>query len=86
MDLVFECVDKETNTKTEYVDKITKFIKSDNIRKNQWYDLSVSKEFVVNNDSKHTVSIYLSSVRYNDQWVANSTLTIGERTAKIEVK
>ena len=86
MDLVFECVDKETNTKTEYIDKITKFIKSDIIRKGQWYDLSVSKEFVVSNDSEHSIIIYLSSVRHNDQWVANSTLTIGERTAKIEVK
>lgn len=86
MDLVFECTDTKTNTKTEYVDKITKFIKSDIIRKNQWYDLSVSKEFVVNKDNGHSIRIYLSSVRYDDQWVANSTLTIGERTAKIEVK
>ena len=86
MDLVIECTDKETNTKTEYVDKISKFIKSDIIRKDQWYDLSVSKEFVVNKDSEHTISIYLSSVKYDDQWVKNSTLTVGERTAKIEVK
>lgn len=86
MDLVIECTDKETNTKTEYVDKITKFIKSDIIQESQWYDLSVSKEFVVSKDSEHSIAIYISSVRYDDQWVGGSSLTIGKRTAKIEVK
>jgi hypothetical protein len=86
MDLVVECIDTKTNTKTEYVDKISKFIKSDIIRENHWYDLSVSKEFVVNKDNEHTIKIHISTVRYNDQWVGGSSLTFGKRTAKIEVK
>ena len=82
MDLVFEC--KTADTKTDYVDKVSKFIKSDIIRKDKWYDLSVSKEFVVKNSGDITLTVYVSSVRYDDQWVGGTTLTIGDRTLKIE--
>ena len=82
MDLVFEC--KTADAKTEYVDKVSKFIKSDIIRKDKWYDLSVSKEFLVKNSGDVTLSVYVSSVRYDDQWVGGTTLTIGERNLKIE--
>jgi len=86
MDLVFECRNAETNAKTDYIDKISKFIKADIIRKDRWYDLSVSKEFLVPNGKNHILSIYLSSARYDDQWVGGSTLTIGDRKVKIEIE
>lgn len=82
MDLVFEC--KTADTKTDYVDKVSKFIKSDIIRKDKWYDLSVSKEFVIKNSGDITLTVYVSSVRYDDQWVGGTTLTVGERKLKIE--
>ena len=82
MDLVFEC--KTADAKTDYVDKVSKYIKSDIIRKDRWYDLSVSKEFMVKESGDVTLSVYVSSVRYDDQWVGGTTLTIGERNLKIE--
>lgn len=85
MDIVFECTDTQTNCKAYYIEKLSKFIKSDIIKKGKWYDLSVSKEFLIDNHSKK-LSVYVSSVKYDDQWVGGSTLTIGRRYIKIEVE
>lgn len=86
MDIVVSCKDMESGITTDYIDKVNKFIKSDIIRDDEWYVLSMSKEFAVKNDKSYNISIFLSSVRYDDQWVGGSTLTVGKRHVKIEVK
>lgn len=86
MDLVFECKDLDSEEKTTYIDKIGKFVTSDILRKNRWYDLNVSKEFIVSSEKKYVISVYLSSVRYDNEWVGGSTLTVGAREATIEVR
>lgn len=86
MDLVFECKEIDTGKKKTYVDKISKFITSDILRKNHWYDLMVSKEFMLSPDKQYVISAYLSSVRYDNEWVGGSALTVGERNAIIEVR
>ncbi len=85
MDLVVRCKEIESGKTTDYIDKVTKFIKSDVIRTNEWYDLSVSNVFMVTKGKKYLLSVHLSSVMYDDQWIGGSRLTIGERTAKIEI-
>lgn len=85
MDLVVECKEIDSDKKTVYIDKFSKFINADIIRDDSWYDMSVSKEFMVSRDKRHAISIYISSSRYDDQWVAGSTVTIGERDAVIMV-
>ncbi|MBR4155877.1 MAG: sulfatase-like hydrolase/transferase [Bacteroidales bacterium] len=85
MDIVFSCKDVESGETTNYIDKVSKFIKSDVIKDDEWYGLSMSKEFVVKNDKDYNISIFLASVRYDDQWVGGSTLTVGDRYAKIEI-
>lgn len=79
MDLVVECKETESGVKEVYIDKVSKFIKADIIRENHWYDLSVSKEFLLDEDKRYSLSVYLSSVRYDNEWVKGSTLTVGER-------
>lgn len=86
MDLVFECKEIDSDMKRTYIDKVSKFVTSDVLRKDRWYDLNVSKEFIVSSKKRHIVSIYLSSVRYDNEWVGGSTLTVGEREAIIEVR
>lgn len=85
MDLVFECVDRKTNAKINYIDKVSKFLKTEIIRKDRWYDLSVSKEFAVKDGSDIVISVYISSVRYDDQWVGGSVLTVGDRHLIVEI-
>ena len=86
MDLIFECREIDSDVKKIYIDKVGKFVTSDVLRNDRWYDLNVSKEFVVSSGKQHVISTYLSSVRYDNEWVGGSTLTIGERNATIEVR
>ena len=83
MDLVFECKEIESGESTYYTDKITKFITADIIRDEEWYELSVSKEFILNKGKRYYISVYVSSVIYDDQWVAGSKLSVGEWDAEI---
>lgn len=86
MDLIFECREIDSDVKKIYIDKVGKFVTSDVLRNDRWYDMNVSKEFVVSSGKQHVISTYLSSVRYDNEWVGGSTLTIGERNATIEVR
>lgn len=79
MDLVFQLNDMK------YTDKFSKFVKSDILRKGKWYDLSVSKEFIAKESDELILSVYISSVKYDDQWVGGSAITIGDRHLKVEV-
>ncbi|MBP7101871.1 MAG: sulfatase-like hydrolase/transferase [Bacteroidales bacterium] len=84
MDIVFSV--KRTNMEyvSESKEKIAKFIASEKIEKETWYPLFISKEILVKNAKQLDLSMYISTVSYNHEWVPNSQLTLKNVSITIE--
>ena len=84
MDLRFVCKDKTNDYTIVYKDKIVKFLNEEHVYAHKWYDLAISKEFIIKDMKKLKYSVCVTTPIYDDIWVPNSRITL--RNIKIKVE
>jgi hypothetical protein len=84
MDLRFVCKDKTNDYTIVYKDKIVKFLNEEHFYAHKWYDLAISKEFIIKDMKKLKYSVCVTTPIYDDIWVPNSRITL--RNIKIKVE
>ncbi len=76
MNLVFKCDDIDNQQQIIYKDKIVKFLKAEVIRDKASYKLNIGKEFILPNSNEIALTVLISSVEYDEEWIKNSKITI----------
>lgn len=84
MDLEFFCNGAGMLHPIYFKDKVVKYLSGEIIRADTWYKLSLSKEIIVKDAEDLKLAVSVSTVRYDNEWVANSKLTITNVAIKIE--
>lgn len=84
MDLRFICKDKTNDYTIVYKDKIVKFLNEEHIYAHRWYDLSISKEFIIKEMKKLKYSVCVTTPANDNEWVPNTQISLRNIKIKIE--